>query len=86
MSYELQRGNSLGENLRRICRKEIDAALGAVRGEIDDGDSAVQETRKYLKRARAVVRKEIGRLFGQAHDLSFLGERLRDQDTEAMPA
>jgi CHAD domain-containing protein len=64
MSYELRREESIGENLRRICRKQIEAAIAAIRGEIPEGESAVHETRKHLKRGRAVlwlVRGEIGK-------------------------
>jgi CHAD domain len=64
MSYELQHGKSLGENLRRICRKQIEAAIAATRGEEDDDKSPVHETRRHVKRARAVlrlVREEIGK-------------------------
>ena len=28
MSYELKQGQTLGDNLRRICRKQIEAAVG----------------------------------------------------------
>lgn len=64
MSYELRCGESIGENLRRLCRKQIEAAMAVMRGEIDDGESAVHETRKHIKRARAVLRlakSEIGK-------------------------
>jgi CHAD domain-containing protein len=62
MSYELQHGKSLGENLRRICRKQVEAAIGATRGEEHDGKSPVHETRKHLKRARAVLRLVRGQI------------------------
>lgn len=64
MSYELRHGESIGENLRRIFRKQIEAAIAVMQGEIADGASAVHETRKHLKRARAVLRltkNEIGK-------------------------
>ena len=83
MSYELQRGKPVGENLRRICRKQIEASLAVVRGEIHDGDSDVHETRKHLKRARAVlrlVRGEIGKgLYRQQnHALRDAGRLISD--------
>jgi CHAD domain-containing protein len=64
MSYELKRGESIGENLRGLCRKQAELALATIRGENNEADSAVHETRKHLKRARAVlelVRGEIGK-------------------------
>ena len=33
MSYQLRRNQTLGANLRRICRKQVEAALEIVRGE-----------------------------------------------------
>jgi CHAD domain-containing protein len=88
MSYELQRGESIGENLRRLCRKQIEMALTTIRGENNDGDSAVHETRKHLKRARAIlelVRGEIGKgLYRQQHrglrDAGRLISDLRDAE------
>jgi CHAD domain-containing protein len=83
MSYELRRDELIGENLRRICRKQIEAAIAAIRGEIPEGESAVHETRKHLKRARAVLwlaRKEIGKgLYRQQdHALRDAGRLISD--------
>src|SRR6266436_5594879 len=64
MSYELKHGQTLGDNLRRICRKQIEAAIAITSGEKKSDDSPVHEMRKHLKKARAalrLVRKEIGR-------------------------
>src|SRR5882762_4696954 len=64
MSYELKHGQTLGDNLRRICRKQIEAAIEITNGEKKSDDSPVHEMRKHLKKARAglrLVRKEIGR-------------------------
>jgi CHAD domain-containing protein len=64
MSYELRRDESLGEGLRRICRKQVELALAFARGEKETDDTAVHETRKHLKKARAalqLVKEEIGR-------------------------
>jgi CHAD domain-containing protein len=88
MSHELQRSESIGENLRRLCRKQVELALATVRGENNDGDSAVHETRKHLKRARAVlelVRGQIGKgLYRQQHralrDAGRLISDLRDAE------
>lgn len=63
MSYELDEGESLHKNLQRICRKQIEAAIAAARGERDEECSPVHATRKHLKRARAALqlaRKAIG--------------------------
>src|SRR5438445_11190820 len=64
MSYQLRRNQTLGANLRRICRKQVESALEIVRGETEANDTPVHETRKHLKKARAalqVVSEEIGR-------------------------
>src|SRR4029077_8233488 len=63
MSYKLRKDETLGDNLRRICRKQIEAAITVASGEKKTGDSPVHEMRKHLKKARAalrLVRKEIG--------------------------
>lgn len=63
MSYELKYGQTLGDNLRRICRKQIEAAIAITTGEKEASDTPVHEVRKHLKKARAavrLVRKEIG--------------------------
>lgn len=64
MSYELMSGDSLGENLRRICRKQIEGAIAVAQGGAEIDGSPVHETRKHLKKARAalrLVRSEIGK-------------------------
>src|ERR1700737_1944746 len=71
MSYELRRNETLGDNLRRICRKQIECALTIAKGEREPDDTPVHETRKHLKKARAIlrlVRKEIGRGLFRKHD------------------
>src|SRR5438445_12161979 len=71
MSYEMRRDESLGEGLRRICRRQVEIALAFARGEKDTDDTPVHETRKHLKKARAalrLVRKEIGRGLFQEQD------------------
>lgn len=64
MSYELRHDETLGEGLRRICRKQIENAIAIAAGEKETDDTPVHQTRKHLKKARAalrLVRKEIGR-------------------------
>ncbi len=71
MSYQLRHGQSLGDNLRRICRKQIEAAIAITTGERKTHDTPVHEMRKHLKKARAalrLVRKEIGRGLFREHD------------------
>src|SRR5437660_10756342 len=71
MSYELKQGQTLGDNLRRICRKQIEAAIAVTTGEKKASDTPVHEVRKHLKKARAalrLVRKEIGRGLFQEQD------------------
>jgi CHAD domain-containing protein len=64
MSYQLRQSQTLGDNLRRICRRQIEGALAIAKGEKESRDTPVHETRKHLKKTRAalrLVRKEIGR-------------------------
>jgi CHAD domain-containing protein len=64
MSYQLRHSQTLGDNLRRICRKQIEGAIAVAKGEKESRDTPVHETRKHLKKTRAalrLVRKEIGR-------------------------
>jgi CHAD domain-containing protein len=63
MSYQLRKDENLGEGLRRICRKQIEAAIANATGAKKTSDTPVHQTRKHLKKARAalrLVRKEIG--------------------------
>jgi CHAD domain-containing protein len=76
VSYELRLEESLGDALRRICRKQIEQALEIAKGANPRDDSPVHETRKHLKKARAVLRlvkKELGPALFKQHD-----HRLRD--------
>src|SRR5947207_13860111 len=64
MSYQLRNGETLGDNLSRICHKQIEAAICVAKDEVKTDDTPVHEMRKHLKKARAglrLVRKEIGR-------------------------
>lgn len=88
MSYELRHGETLGDNLRRICRKQIKSAIAIATGEKKTDDTPVHEMRKHLKKARGalqLVRKEIGRgLFRQQNHLlrnvSRLTSEIRDAE------
>ena len=62
MSYQLRHGETLGDNIRRICSKQIEAAIAVAKDEVKTDDTPVHEMRKHLKKARAavrLVRKEI---------------------------
>ena len=88
MSYQLKHGQSLGDNLRRICRKQIEAAIAITNGEKKTSDTPVHQTRKHLKKARAalrLVRKEIGHgLFREQdhclRDVGRLTSEIRDAE------
>jgi CHAD domain-containing protein len=88
MSYQLRHGETLGDNLRRICRKQIKSAMAIATGEKKTDDTPVHEMRKHLKKARGalqLVRKEIGRgLFRQQDHLlrnvSRLTSEIRDAE------
>ena len=63
MSYRIRQGEKLGDGLRRICRKQIEAAIAVASGEKKCDDTPVHGMRKHVKKARAalrLVRKEIG--------------------------
>jgi CHAD domain-containing protein len=88
MSYQLQNGETLGDNLSRICRKQIEAAICIAKDEVKTDDTPVHEMRKHLKKARAalrLVRKEIGRgLFREQNrclrDVGRLTSDIRDAE------
>ena len=89
MGYELKHGQTLGDNLRRICRKQIEAAIAITTGEKKKvSDTPVHEMRKHLKKARAalrLVRKEIGHgLFREQdrclRDVGRLTSEIRDAE------
>jgi CHAD domain-containing protein len=88
MSYELRNRETLGDNLCRICRKQIDSAIAVAKDEVKTDDTPVHETRKHLKKARAalrLVRKEIGRgLFQEQNrclrDVGRLTSDIRDAE------
>lgn len=57
MSYRLDPEEPVGEELKRIVREEIDAALSHIA--TDSGterDKAIHETRKSVKKIRAIIR------------------------------
>lgn len=71
MSYQLRHDETPGDGLRRICQKQIELAIAIASGEREAKDTPVHETRKHLKKARAVlwlVRKEIGRGLSRQQD------------------
>ena len=88
MSYELRHGETLSDNLRRICSKQIDGAIAIAKGEVQTDDTPVHEMRKHLKKARAalrLVRREIGRgLFREQdrclRDVGRLASEIRDAE------
>ena len=76
MRYELRPNQSPGKNLLRIFRQQIDDGLALARGERKPEDTLVHDTRKHLKKARAVLRllrEQIGRDSFRRED-----RRLRD--------
>jgi CHAD domain-containing protein len=88
MSYQLRNGETLGDNLSRICRNQIEAAICVAKDEVKTDDTPVHEMRKHLKKARAalrLVRKEIGRgLFREQNrclrDVGRLTSDIRDAE------
>src|SRR5438046_6187828 len=88
MSYQLRNGETVGDNLSRICREQIEAAISVAKDEVKTDDTPVHEMRKHLKKARAalrLVRKEIGRgLFREQNrclrDVGRLTSDIRDAE------
>src|SRR6266436_844746 len=88
MSYQLQHGETLGDNVRRVCCKQIEAAIAVAKDEVKTDDTTVHEMRKHLKKARAalrLVRKEIGHgLFREQdhglRDVGRLTSEIRDAE------
>src|SRR3954466_1848357 len=88
MSYQLRQSESLGDNLRRICRKQFDGAIASAKGDAKPGDTPVHEMRKHLKKARAalrLIRNEIGRGLFQEQDRALrdvgrLTSKIRDAE------
>jgi CHAD domain-containing protein len=88
MSYQLRKGETLGDGLRRICRKQIEGAIAVATDEKKTSDTPVHEMRKHLKKARAalrLVRKEIGAgLFREQdhclRDVGRLTSEIRDAE------
>src|SRR5437868_8780810 len=88
MSYQLTNGETLGDNLSRICCKQIEAAIAVAKDEVKTDDTPVHEMRKHLKKARAalrLVRKEIGHgLFREQdhglRDVGRLTSEIRDAE------
>lgn len=88
MSYRLRKDERLGDGLRRICRKQIEAAIEVASGEKKSSDTPVHEMRKHVKKARAalrLVRKEIGAgLFREQdhclRDVGRLTSEIRDAE------
>ncbi len=56
MSYELRAEESLGDGVRRVCRRQIALAMEASQSARTERDSPVHRTRKHLKKARAALR------------------------------
>ena len=76
MKYELRADQSLGKNLLRIFRQQIDGGLALAQAEKKPDDTLVHDMRKHLKKARAVLRllrEQIGRDSFRRED-----RRLRD--------
>ncbi len=55
MSYQLRKGQNLGDDVRRIYRRQIELAIEDSRSPRTAAHSPVHETRKHLKKARAAL-------------------------------
>ena len=94
MSYHLRRDEKVGCGLRRIACKQVEFALAIVKGEREPDDTPVHETRKHLKKARAILQlvcQEIGRgpFKAQDHCLRDVGRlisEIRDAEVRLQTA
>lgn len=72
MGYRLEADESVPKGLRRIVREEIDSAEEYLGGNKDGGpDEAIHETRKSIKKIRAVLRlvqDELGGTYAKEND------------------
>src|SRR5205814_2228992 len=59
MSYQVRRNQTLGDNLRRICQKQVERALEIVRGEREANDTPVHETQKQAAPQLEKLQEEI---------------------------
>ncbi|HLJ45190.1 MAG TPA: CHAD domain-containing protein [Bryobacteraceae bacterium] len=69
MAYHLKSGHHVPDELKRIAREELESAAANLRGEGGiDRSKAIHETRKSIKKVRAVLRlmrDELGATFGR---------------------
>jgi len=57
MAFRLRQSQSLGKNLRRLCRGQIRGAIRELRGESGpDRDTAIHNFRRYTKKMRSLLR------------------------------
>ncbi len=88
MSYELRAEESLGDGVRRVCRRQIALAMEASQSARTERDSPVHRTRKHLKKARAalrlldgvVARDEFERARKRLRDVARLLSDIRDAE------
>jgi len=71
MAFQLKPGESVRKGLRRVLRKELDAAMSKIRGNRPP-DEGVHKARKHIKKARAVIR-----LIEPSIDIKKAPQRLR---------
>jgi hypothetical protein len=80
--YQLHRGESLGESLRRICAWQTERTAKIFRNETKSLEERVHEARKRIKETRALLRLFRGAL-GDAFDEE--NRRFRDAARELAP-
>jgi hypothetical protein len=60
MSYQLRQRQTLGDNLRRICRKQIEGAIAIAKGEKESRDTPVHETQTLEENPRGAAPRTKG--------------------------
>jgi CHAD domain-containing protein len=69
MAYRFKHGETVPENVKRIAREQIGSAIAQLRGQGSvNGDEAIHEVRKSIKKTRALlrlVRPELGDFYAE---------------------
>jgi CHAD domain-containing protein len=86
MAYQLNRNESIAENIHRIWNEELSVAIDRLENPGNEQEKDIHEVRKSIKKIRAVlrlVRKSMGNeLFGQENtryrDIAHLLSHVRD--------
>ncbi len=86
MAYRVKIDADFNKDVRRLLTAQIGRAIGHLSGALDEGGSAIHETRKSLKRCRSIIRLVRPGLTAKSfrrHDQAFRAvARLLSQDRD----